>query len=156
QVISAHLVMMIFMPLSLDALLVREKLFKNRYVVTLGIILFALGGGVAALAAILSCVPSVDGGSFAAEFFALGEQYPALIFVPAIFLFQAMKLAIRVPLTADMRFKSISLGEFWNGLITMFGGALIVWFYPTVWGLVFAYLVGELFECFWYSRVIPF
>ncbi len=144
------------LPFGLDALLIRHKAQRRRYVIALSHVLFALGVLFAILAGAGLCLPGFGESSFAARQFAGDVSSPQVLYAFALLMpilgVMATKLSIRSLLSADLDFKRISLGEFGNGMITWFGGAAAAALYPKAWALMAAYLCGELFECFWMYR----
>jgi O-antigen/teichoic acid export membrane protein len=151
-VIGLHVTLMVLLPGSLDVLYVREKARRRRYAIASAGMLALTGGILAAAAALLSLLPTPTESSIASRVMGLGGDFPMLFFMAPIFLVQAMKMYQRGLLSAELDFKRISIGEFGNGLITWLGGAIGVLTLPPAWGLMAAYLLGEIFECWWMYR----
>lgn len=155
-IIMLHMILLSVMPLGFDTLVVREKLHRLRYTMAASQALALVGGVLALLALALSLLPLPGPHSLAATVLGLGEDSAVLFFMAPIFLVQAAKLATRSLLSARMEFRTISLGEFGNGSITWLGGAAAVLLWPDAWVLMAAYLLGEVFECWWLHRNRPF
>ncbi len=152
QIVSLQLIFLLAMPLSFDALLIREKLFARRYAVALSQALAVTGIFGILLSVFLLLIPAMGEGSILSIVIQAGNQWPALVFMGPIFLLQAIKLAAKSPLAAELNFKRLSIGEFWNGVITWIGGAVAIIFFPSAWALMAMYLIGELFEAWWFHR----
>lgn len=152
SLVDIHLMLLALLPMSFDALLVREKARRRRYCVALSICLAWIAAFLMALTAGALLLPGPGSGSWAARLVEEGATWHAALFMIPIFAVMATKLSVRALLMADLNFRTISIGEFGNGLITWIGGAAVVFFYPTAWALMGAYLLGELFECLWMYR----
>lgn len=151
-IVSVHLMLLALLPLGLDMLLVREASRRRRYAAGLSMALGAAGAFFVALSAAAVLLPSPGPGSIGASLLKLGGDWAGLLVMGPIFAIQATKLAIRAPLSARLDFKTISIGEFGNGLITWVGGAGAVLLEASTLALLVAYLAGELFECCWMFR----
>jgi len=151
--VDIHLIFMSLFPFAVDSLLVKEKFQRRRYAMTLSMVL-AVTGAVAVLGTLaLLLLPSPGTGSLAVRTAGDGATWHAVALMLPIFALMATKLSVRSLLSADLDFRRISIGEFGNGLITYFGGALAVFFYPEAWALMLAYMLGEAFECLYlYGR----
>jgi O-antigen/teichoic acid export membrane protein len=156
SLVDVHLMALPLFPFAIDALLIREKLRRRRFAIALSLTLALLG--VLAVVGTLACVllPGPGEASFAQSLMAPTADWTAIALMAPIFAVMATKLSVRCLLAADMDFRRISLGEFGNGLFTYFGGAAAVLFIPTVWPLMAAFLLGEIFECWYFYRRFPF
>ncbi len=155
-IVVIHVMALALLPLSLDTLIVREKHRQARYTIATGQALFFVGLLLAMGSLALMMVPGAGEGSMLASWLNTGAESAALLFMPAIFAVQAIKLSIRSVLAARLDFRTISIGEFGNGLLTWLGGAALVLVFPHAWALMAMYLVGEAFECAWMFRGRPF
>ncbi len=151
-IVSVHLMLLALLPLGLDMLLVREATRRHRYSAALSMALGAAGMFFAAVSLAAALLPVPGPGSIGATLLKLGGDWPGLLVMAPIFAIQATKLAIRAPLSARLDFKTISIGEFGNGLITWVGGAAAVLVQSSTLALLVAYLIGEMFECIWMFR----
>lgn len=156
-VVLIHLMCLVLLPLSLDTLVIREKLRQSRYVAALSQVLALIACVLAATAAVGSLFPGTGAESWLGRALDLEPHHAALLlFTPALFFVQAAKLVVRAVLTSTLHFRTISLGEFGNGLLTWLGGAALVLIYPQAWVLMLAFFVGELFEFIYMQRRHPF
>jgi O-antigen/teichoic acid export membrane protein len=145
--VDIHLMFLAFFPFAVDSLLVREKRQRRRYGMALSMVL-AVTGAIAVLGAgLLMLLPTPGAGSFATRAFGEGGTWHATLIMLPIFALMATKLSVRSLLSAELDFRRISIGEFGNGILTYFGGAAAVFFYPEAWALMLAYMAGEAFEC---------
>lgn len=152
-IVLIHMMCLTILPFSLDTLVVREKLRQRRYVVGLSQLLAVTGAGLALLAILLSTLPLAGAGSVLARTLELSAEHTLILFLmPGIFLVQAAKIMVRSIHSARLEFRTISIGEFGNGVITWLGGAAAVLLVPTAWMLLAVYLLGEIFECLWMYR----
>ncbi len=151
-IVSVHLMLLALLPLGLDMLLVREATRRRRYAAGLSMALGWTGAGFAALSLGAALLPAPGAASLGASVLKLGGDWTGLLVMAPIFAIQASKLAIRAPLSARLDFKTISIGEFGNGILTWVGGAGAVLLDASTLALLLAYLVGELFECVWMFR----
>lgn len=152
SLVDIHLMMLPLLPLGMDALLVREKARVRRYTVALSQALALVGGVLMAAVAAALLLPGPGEASLAARMVDEGATWHAVLLMIPVFAVMATKLSIRSLLSARLDFRRISTGEFGNGLITYFAGALAVWLVPSAWSLMVAYLAGEIFECVWMYR----
>lgn len=156
SLIDIHMMLLPLLPLGIDSLLVREKRRRRRYVIALSQILAFFGLLMAAISLLAVLLPTAGPESFAGILVEQGATYHAVLFMAPIFAVMATKLSVRSLHAAELNFRTISLGEFGNGLITYFGGAAAVFLAPSAWALMAAYLAGELFECVYIYRRQPF
>ncbi|MBI1290315.1 oligosaccharide flippase family protein [bacterium] len=145
--VDIHLMFLAFFPFAVDSLLVREKRQRRRYAMALSMILAVTGAITVLGAAALMLLPTPGAGSFATSAFGDGATWHATLLMLPIFALMATKLSVRSMLSAELDFRRISIGEFGNGMLTFFGGAAAVYFYPHAWALMLAYMAGEAFEC---------
>ncbi|MDX1972283.1 MAG: oligosaccharide flippase family protein [Candidatus Sumerlaeia bacterium] len=157
-VVTMHMICLTLLPLGLDTLVVREKAMMKRYAMASATALGVMGFVMAALSAVLLLIGDPMTGGVIGRWFEL-EETPGLVdqawvlwVMPLIFLAQAAKLSIRSVHNARMNFRQISLGELGNGLITWIGGATVCLLYPSSGALLILYLLGELFEAWWFFR----
>lgn len=150
-ILDMPIMLLPLLPMGFDQLLIRENKRARRYAValawTLAVWALLLAGGTALVALALAGEMGL-----AERFAAQGVDWRAALMLIPIFIVMATKISARSLLAARLDFRTISLGEFGNGILTYFGGALAVWFSPTVWALLGAFLLGELFECVWMYR----
>lgn len=143
--LSFPLMLLPLLPMGFDSLLIREKKRRRRYVVALTQTLAVLGTLLVAVAAGTAMLKAQAAGTGL-----------AVVFLGLIFAVMATKLSIRSVHAADLDFRTISIGEFGNGMITYFGGAAAVFLVRQEWAqiaaLMAAYLAGEVFEATWLYR----
>ncbi|MCC6545722.1 hypothetical protein IT570_01030 [Candidatus Sumerlaeota bacterium] len=157
SLVDIHMMLIPFLPLALDSVLVREKKREKRYAAALSMMLALIGGLVCAVVGVALLVPAPGEGSLAGAAIEKGATWHAVLFMIPIFAVMATKLSARSILTAELDFKTISIGEFGNGLITYFGGALAIGVLGnSAWALMAAYLTGEVFEAAYMFRKVPF
>ncbi|MCC7391772.1 oligosaccharide flippase family protein [Candidatus Sumerlaeota bacterium] len=157
SLVDIHMMLIPFLPLALDQVLVREKKREKRYAAALSIMLALIGGFLCLLVGASLLIPSPGAASIAGAAIEKGTTWHAVLFMIPIFIVMATKLSARSILTAELDFKTISIGEFGNGLITYFGGALAIFTLgKSAWALMAAYLAGEVFECAYVFRKVPF
>jgi len=144
------------LPMSFDALLIREKKRKLRYEVALAMVLTVIGSALAAVVLLATLLPLPGAGSFAARLVSQDASPWVVLLLAPTLLLMATKMAARSVHTAHLNFRRISIGEFGNGIITFFGGAALAYFSGTVLALMVAYIAGEVFECFWVFRGMKF
>lgn len=144
-IMAFPLMLMPLIPMGFDQLLIREKHIARRYAMALAWSLAMWG--LALTATTLLIAAALGWGVIPPLGDALDAQ--ALAVLSLIFLIFAAKQSIRSMLAARLEFKTISIAEFGNGMITYFGGALAVAFSPTLVALLVAYLAGEIFEAVW-------
>lgn len=151
-VVSLLLMGITLLPFGIDSLVARERPRMRRYVIGLSGVLAAVGAAVALAYAALAMLPAPGAASWLARSLDLGADSGLLWFMPAVVAVQAMRLSARAPLAAKLDFRTISIGEFLNGVITWVGGAAVVLWWPTAEGLMAAYLAGEIAEALWLFR----
>lgn len=149
-----------FLPMGLDALLIREKNRATRYRAALSLGLFFTGMILTLLLLLGILLPAPGVNSILISSFSNDVDSAAILktvpFMGLVLLVMATKLSMRSVLAAKLDFKKISIGEFGNGIITWIGGAVAAWMLPSAWPLMAAYLCGEFFECWWMYRGAPF
>ena len=147
-IMAFPLMLMPLIPMGFDQLLIREKHIARHYAMAVA---WSLAMWGVALTATTLLIAVALGWELIPP---LGEAIDgrALAVLSLIFVIFATKQSIRSMLAARLEFRTISIAEFGNGMITYFGGALAVAFSPTLVALLVAYLAGELFECYWLYR----
>jgi O-antigen/teichoic acid export membrane protein len=151
-VVALLLMGLTLLPFGIDSLVSRERQRMRRYVIALSGVLAVLGAAMALAYGAAAMLPAPGAASWLARWLDLGADSGLLWYMPAVVAAQAMRLSARAPLAARLDFRTISAGEFLNGVVTWVGGAAVVLRWPTAEALMAAYLAGEAAEALWLFR----